>query len=136
MRGGRLRIGEVARGAGVSVQTLRYYERRGLLEKPGRAASGYREYAPQAVGVIRFIKRAQELGFALDEVKELIALRDVGDPRRAEVRALAEARILDIDRKQARLQAVRSALRSLLERCDGREDSPGCPIIEALGDGE
>lgn len=135
MSGDRLRIGEVASQAGVNVQTLRYYERRRILEKPKRAASGYRAYPPDAVRIIRFIKRAQDLGFTLNEVKDLMALRDAKGRARGEVRALADARMRDIDRKMAQLQAMRSALRSLVESCACREDGPTCPIIEALDDG-
>ena len=129
----RLRIGEVAAQAGVNVQTLRYYERRRLLEKPKRAASGYRAYEPETVRVIRFIKRAQDLGFTLNEVKDLLGLRDAQGPRRSAVRELAAARMKDIDQKVARLQAMRGALRALVESC-ACDDSPRCPIIEALDD--
>lgn len=132
MIGDRLRIGEVARQARVNVQTLRYYERRRLLEKPKRAGSGYGAYPPETVRLIRFIKRAQDLGFTLNEVKDLMTLRDAKGPRRAEVRALAEARMQDIDRKLAQLQAMHSALRGLVEGCACSDDGPTCPIIEAL----
>jgi len=130
----RLRIGEVARRAGVNVQTLRYYERRRLLEKPRRSPSGYRAYSPEIVRLLRFIKRAQDLGFTLSEVKSLIALRDVRGRRRGEVRAVAEARLHEIERKLARLQSMRGALRSLVESCGCCDDGPACPIIEALDD--
>ena len=105
-----LRIGEVAGRAGVNVQTLRFYERRGLLPEPPRRASGYREYAPESVRRVRFIKRAQELGFTLAEVEELLRLRE--DPRIPcrEVRATAETKIADIEEKMRRLRAMRAAL--------------------------
>lgn len=135
MQGQRLRIGEVAGKAGVNIQTLRYYERRGLIEAPERTASGYREYPSETVRLIRFIKRAQDLGFTLKEIAELSSLRDGGGKRRNEVRALAEAKMRDIDQKLARLQAMRSALYGLLEACAcGRR--PSCPILEALNDPE
>jgi Hg(II)-responsive transcriptional regulator len=136
MRGDRLRIGVVASGAGVNIQTLRYYERRGLLEAPERTASGYREYPPETVRLIRFVKRAQDLGFTLREIEELIALRDARGRRRSDVRALAEAKIRDIDEKLAQLQAMRSALDVLVERCACRDHRPVCPILEALDDGQ
>ena len=82
----RLRTGEVAARAGVNVQTLRYYERRGLLKKPGRRASGYREYSPDAVRLIRFIKRAQELGFTLTEIEDLLRLRSDQTAKCSDVR--------------------------------------------------
>jgi MerR family mercuric resistance operon transcriptional regulator len=95
----RLRIGEVARGAGVSIQTLRYYERRGLLKRPDRRPSGYRQYAPDTIRWIRFIKRAQELGFTLTEIQDLLWLRDDQNANCADVRARASKKIDDIDHK-------------------------------------
>ena len=134
MSGDRLRIGEVARQAGVNVQTLRYYERRRLLETPKRTASGYRAYRAETVRLIRFIKRAQELGFTLNEVKDLIGLRDAKGRKGSAVRDLAAARMMDIDRKLAQLRAMHSALRGLVESCACRGDGLACPIIEALDD--
>jgi MerR family copper efflux transcriptional regulator len=126
-----MQIGEVAAGAGVNIQTLRYYERRGLLAKPRRSGSGYREYEPQTVQLVRFIKRAQELGFTLREIEDLIELRQ--SPRRgAEVRALAAAKVSDIDHRLRLLRAMRSALGGLVEACECEGGAPICPIIEAL----
>jgi DNA-binding transcriptional MerR regulator len=123
-------ITETATQAGVNAQTLRYYERRGLLPKPRRRGS-YREYSGDAVRTVRFIKRAQQLGFALGEVGELMKLRNVGRGDRQRVRAIAERRIQEIDRKLAQLEAMRTALNRLVESCrhGGVAD---CPIIEAL----
>jgi Hg(II)-responsive transcriptional regulator len=134
VRGDRLRIGGVARRAGVNIQTLRYYERRGLLQTPARTPSGYREYPADAVRLVRFIKRAQDLGFTLKEVSELIALRDAAGRRRAGVRALAEAKIRDIERKLAQLEAMRGALSTLVRSCACAGAKPVCPILEALDD--
>jgi len=131
LSGDRLRIGEVAKQAGVNLQTLRYYERRRLLEKPKRAASGYRVYPGETVQLIRFIKRAQDLGFTLNEVKDLIRLRDVKGSARSAVRDLAAARMKDIDQKLAGLQAMHAALQALVESC-ACDDGPACPIIESL----
>jgi Hg(II)-responsive transcriptional regulator len=136
VQGQRLRIGEVASKAAVNIQTLRYYERRGLLEAPERTASGYREYPSETVRLIRFIKRAQDLGFTLKEIEELIALRDARGRKRSEVRALAEAKMSDIDKKLAQLQAMRSALYGMVESCACRDGRPTCPILEALDDDE
>lgn len=136
MRGDRLRIGEVASRAGVNIQTLRYYERRSLLEAPERTASGYREYPSETVRLIRFIKRAQDLGFTLKEIEELMALRDAKGRRRSEVRALAETKMRDIDKKLAQLQAMRGALSTLVESCACRDGRPVCPILEALDDAQ
>jgi len=128
-----MRIGEVAAGAGVNIQTLRYYERRGLLPEPGRRGSGFRAYDPETIRLVRFIKRAQELGFTLREIAELVELRR--SPRGgAEVRALAAAKIEDIERRMARLSAMRNALGGLVQACECEEGAPTCPIIEALDD--
>lgn len=129
-----MQIGEVAVNAGVNIQTLRYYERRGLLPKPRRRDSGYREYDSETVQLVRFIKRAQELGFTLSEVAELVQLRKI-DPRRpTKVRALATAKLEDIEQKMQRLGAMRQALLGLVEECACRDKTPACAIIEALND--
>lgn len=129
-----MQIGEVAATAGVNIQTLRYYERRGLLPKPRRRSSGYREYESETVQLVRFIKRAQELGFTLSEAAELIQLRK-GDRRRTtQVRALATAKLEDIERKIQQLDAMRQALQVLVEECACEGKAPACPIIEALND--
>jgi Cu(I)-responsive transcriptional regulator len=126
-------ITQTARQAGVNVQTLRYYERRGLLPKPARRESGYREYAPDTVNIVRFIKRAQELGFSLDEVEQLVKLRGVRRGERHRVRAIAERKIEDIDQKIAQLRAMRAALSGLVHACH-EGAAADCPIIEALSD--
>jgi Cu(I)-responsive transcriptional regulator len=124
-------ITQTAKEAGVNVQTLRYYERRGLLPRPARRASGYREYAPDAVRIVRFIKRAQELGFSLDEAAQLIKLRGIRKGERHRVRAIAERKIEEIDRKITQLEAMRSALARLVRSChDG--GAADCQIIDAL----
>lgn len=128
-----IRIGEVAAQAGVNVQTLRYYERRGLLPEPERGTSGYRAYDPGTVRLVRFIKRAQELGFTLREIEDLIELRQ--SPRRgAEVRAVAAAKVADIGRRIRQLKAMRTALGELMDACDCEGGTLSCPIIEALDD--
>jgi Cu(I)-responsive transcriptional regulator len=129
-----LKVGEVAKLAGVNLQTIHYYERRGLLPKPPRTGSNYRAYPTDAVLLVRFIKHAQELGFTLNEIKELSALRDGRSRRRSEVRAAAETKLRDIDQKLARLQAMRSALSSLIESCACGRGRLACPILEALDD--
>ncbi len=127
-------IGQVAKLADVGVETLRFYEREGLIEEPPRRASGYRQYPTHTVDRVRFISRAKELGFTLKEIKELMSLRDGGGKRRGEVRAIAEAKMRDIDQKLARLQAMRSALYSLIETCACGTGPLACPILEALND--
>ncbi|MBA3759122.1 MAG: MerR family transcriptional regulator [Gemmatimonadales bacterium] len=129
-----MRIGEVAAGAGVNIQTLRYYERRGLLPRPRRHGSGYREYEPDTIRLVRFIKRAQELGFTLNEIADLIRLRQNDRRRSTQVRALATAKLEDIELKIHRLGAMRQALQVLVEECACEGRAPACPIIEALDD--
>jgi Hg(II)-responsive transcriptional regulator len=124
-------ITQAARKAGVNVQTLRYYERRGLLAEPPRRRSGYREYSADTVDVVRFIKRAQELGFSLDEIRELVSLRGVRRAERNRVRAIAQRRIADIDSKIQQLTSMRAALDTLVTSCLAG-GSAECPIIEAL----
>ena len=126
-----MRIGAAAEQAGVNVQTLRYYERRGLLPRLPRRTSGYREFPDEAVRVVRFVKRAQDLGFTLDEIEELLRLRNDKRRDRTRVRSVAAKRVLDIDRKISELQAMKHALSHLLHCCkDG--STLECPIIEAL----
>lgn len=127
-----LSIGQVAGQAGVNVQTLRYYERRGILEEPRRSASGYREYAAGAVRLIRFIKRAQELGFSLSEIEELLELREHRPRDRSAVRDLAAAKIRDIEEKVRDLKSMKKALNVLVESCACKGTAPECPILEAL----
>lgn len=128
-----LRTGELATRAGVNIQTLRFYERRGLLEKPPRQESGYREYPANSVQLVRFIKRAQGLGFSLQEIKELLTLRNDGGVRCSDVRETAEVKISDINSKVQQLEAMRRALTLLVDSCrQGR--SGHCPLLESLDD--
>lgn len=127
-----LRTGQVAAEAGVNVQTLRYYEKRGLLEEPERRRSGYREYRPDAVQLIRFIKRAQELGFTLTEIEELLRLRSDQESACAEVKATAEGKIKDIEQKIQHLRAMKRALGLLSISCDTEGSPRHCPILDAL----
>ena len=126
-----MRIGAVAAAANVNEQTLRYYERAGLLPPPKRSANGYRDYPDEAVALVRFIKRAQELGFSLEEARTLSALR--GDPTNScrQVRQLAANKVADIERRIADLSAMSAELRALVSTC-GSDDAPACPILEAL----
>ncbi|MGI8401008.1 MAG: heavy metal-responsive transcriptional regulator [Gemmatimonadaceae bacterium] len=126
-----MRIGEVATAAGVNIQTLRYYERRRLLSAPRRRESGYREYTPDAVELVRFVKHAQTLGFKLTEIEELLALRNHASSC-SEVRGVAAAKISDIDEKILQLSSIRDSLRKLVTACIRSESSERCAIIEAL----
>jgi MerR family transcriptional regulator, copper efflux regulator len=131
-----LTIGRLAKAAGVGVPTVRFYERRGLLPEARRRPSGYRNYYQSAVLRIRFIRHAQELGFSLSEVEELLGLRM--DPGRscADVRVRAEAKIADIDSKMASLQRMRKVLDELVATCPGDAPTSDCPILEALADAD
>ena len=123
-------IGQAAQAAGVNQQTFRYYERRGLLPRPPRSGA-FRTYADEAVRIVQFIKRAQELGFSLDEVEQLLSLRDVPLQERHRVRVIAERRLTDIETKIDQLRAMRRALAKLVASCH-RDGTPSCPIIESL----
>ena len=127
-----VRIGEVATDAGVGVQTLRYYERRGLIPRPSRRPSGYRDYPGEVVARVRFVKRAQDLGFTLAEIRDLLALRD--DPAGScdDVRAAAAIKLHAIDAKLRSLGAMREALAVLVRACDEGDEPRPCPLIEAL----
>ncbi len=129
-----LRSGEVAAEAGVNVETLRYYERRGLLKEPKRLPSGYRQYTMEAVRVVRFIKRAQELGFTLKECEELLLLRDDQTRACADVQAAALAKAKAIEGKMRDLRRMKKALTRLVESCSGGS-TPECPILDALNAG-
>jgi len=125
-------IGQVAQQAGVGVETVRFYERTGLLSAPPRRASGYRQYTQEAVRRIQFIKRSQELGFALKEIRELLCLRVDPDTTCGDVRQRAEAKMADIDAKLRDLQRMHQALAMLVAACDGYGPTSHCPILEAL----
>ena len=126
----KLTISRVATEGGVSVETVRYYQRRGLLEEPPKPVGGYRNYPEEIVKRIRFIKRAQALGFSLDEVSELLQLdiRD-GCPKSCD---LAERKLVVIDQKMAELAAMRRGLVELMTECDKKSRRGPCPIIAAL----
>ncbi|MQA03859.1 MAG: MerR family DNA-binding protein [Streptosporangiales bacterium] len=128
-----MRTGEVAAAANVNIQTLRYYERRGLLLEPPRRTSGYRTYGPDAVGIVRFIKRAQELGFSLDDIESLFDLMAGGPDDCDQVRHLALDRITQLDTRIADLQAMRDSLDRLVATCHLPRAERHCPLLRALG---
>ena len=126
-------IGEAAQAAGVNIETLRYYERRGLVPEPPRSRANYRLYPHQSVRIVRFVKRAQELGFTLSEIRELLSLREGGqDVSCAEVREQARRKLRDIETKIRSLQTMREALSQLENECSGSGPVTTCPILEAL----
>ena len=124
-----LTIGRLARAVGVHVETVRYYQRIGLVRKPEKPVQGFRAYSPATVGRITFIKRAQRLGFTLDEVRELLEL---GDGHCADVRARAEEKRARVDARVRELQALRATLDDLIRACLAGRDDAHCPIVETL----
>ena len=130
-----MRIAEVAGAARVNVQTLRYYERRGLLPEPGRLASGYRDYGADSVRTVRFIKRAQQLGFSLEEIAQLLDLADGGPDNCDATRALATEKLSELEAKIASLSAMRDALLQLVATCEQPRATRQCPILLAIRDG-
>ncbi len=127
-----LKIGHLAKQAGVNLETVRFYERRGLLPRPPRSASGYRLFPAGAARRLRFIRRAQELGFSLNEIQELLSLRVSRTTRSADIRARAEAKVADIEAKIRSLESMRRTLRNLTKVCDGCAPATECPILESL----
>jgi MerR family copper efflux transcriptional regulator len=123
-------IGRLAKQAGVNIDTIRYYERNGLIPEPVRRASGYREYEASDVKRLRFIIRAKELGFTLAEIGELMSLSADRDVRG--VKRRAEERLEQVEHKIKELQRVRRGLKSLIDACPGHGDLEQCPIVAAL----
>lgn len=134
---GDLTITRLARASGVKRETIRFYEQRGLLPAPPRSTAGYRLYSADEVRRVRFIKAAQGLGFSLEEIAELLALRSGPPGTCAAVKARAENKIGEIERKIAALAAMKAALAEIASACEGGQDSPSeCPILAALDAGE
>lgn len=128
---GQLTIGRLANRADVGIDTVRFYERRGLLPEPDRTPAGYRLYPESVVDRIRFIRRAKSLGFSLDEINALLDLHDHGG-RKSTVKALTQKKLAEIDARIEDLARIRDALSELDSRCSGHGDVSGCPIIDAL----
>jgi MerR family mercuric resistance operon transcriptional regulator len=129
---GILSIGQVARLAGVGVETVRFYEREGLLEEPPRRDSGYRQYSEQVVKRLHFIKRAKLLGFSLKEITELLMLRVDAQTSCEEVKQRTQAKIAEVERKLVELQRVRQALLQVASLCTGQGPASACPMLDAL----
>ena len=128
-------IGILAKEAGVSLEAIRFYEQRGLVPHPPRTKSGYRVYAPETARRLRFIKRAQELGFSLKEIKELLALRASPAGKGAEVRGRTGAKIREIESKIRTLETMKQTLVGLQDRCPGCCPASECPILEGFEEG-
>jgi MerR family mercuric resistance operon transcriptional regulator len=122
-------IGKLAQAAQVSVETIRYYERRGLITQPPKPAQGYRTYTKATLARILFIKRAQELGFTLEEINNLLSL---GESHCSEVQELAEAKLASVREKINDLHRLQQVLEELVTQCRTNPDNAACPIVESL----
>lgn len=127
-----LTIGKVAQRANLGIETVRFYEREGLVDEPPRGPSGYRHYPESVVPRLLFIKRAKELGFTLNEIKDLLSLRLDPETTCADVKQRAERKIADVEEKMRSLRRIKKALVRLTESCSGRGPVDECPILEAL----
>jgi MerR family transcriptional regulator, copper efflux regulator len=128
----KLTIGQVAHQAGVGVETIRFYEREGLIDEPPRRDSGYRQYSPDVVTRILFIKRAKELGFSLKEIQELLLLRVDPESTCVDVKRQTEVKIADVERKIEDLLRMKQALVKVANLCSGDGPLSACPILDAL----
>jgi MerR family transcriptional regulator, mercuric resistance operon regulatory protein len=128
-----MRRGELAERSGCNIETVRFYEKMALLPPPPRTAGGHRDYAEQHLKRLTFIRRARELGFRLDQVRELLGFVDRGDWTCAEVRALTLGHLTDVRRKIADLERLAGILEEMAAQCDGGA-VPECPIVDALLD--
>jgi len=129
---GNLTIGKLAKATGVNIETIRFYERMGLMPPPRRRESGYREYSGEDIRRLKFIRRAKDLGFSLREIQELLELRVHPDTSCEDVRKRAEAKIASVEAKIKELQRVKRALETLAASCYGKGPEGECPILEAL----
>jgi len=127
-----LTIGQVARRAGVGVETVRFYERQGLIEEPPRRLSRYREYDDEVIARLGVIRRAKQLGFTLKEIKELLSLRREPSTPVEDVKQRAEVKIADIEAKISALRKMKQTLKKLTSACRGHVTSEECPLLHAL----
>lgn len=129
-----LGIGQLAKRAGVAIDTVRYYERNDLLSPAGRLASGYRRYGEAELKRLRFIRRAKALGFTLEDIRGLLSLSD--ERNVAKVKHAAESKLSDVEQRIAELQRIRKGLRTLIAACPGHGRAEACPILNALNQEE
>ena len=130
-----LTISELAKNAGVNIETIRYYERLGLIQEPPRTESGYRIFPPEVIQRIRFIKRSQDLGFSLSEINKLLNMTESESFGCREVRQFASQKLKEIELKIRDLQSIKSVLQDLSNRCPGQGPVHNCPIVERLSEG-
>lgn len=127
-----MKIGQLATEAGVNIQTIRYYERMKMLAPTGRTGGGFREYETSALDTVRFVKRAQNLGFSLKEIASLMSLRTVSSSSCETVSARADSKIREIEEKLDDLRRLKRALEKLKASCSTRRQGAACPILQAL----
>lgn len=127
-----MKIGQVASASDVGVETVRFYEREGLIDAPPRRPSGYRCYPPDTVARIRFIRRAKQLGFSLADIGELLHLRVDPDCTCATIRRRAKAKIADVEGRIRELETMRDALVQITQQCEGDGPVSECPILDAI----
>jgi len=127
-----MKIGELAKQANVNIETIRYYERIGLLTEPPRNKSGHRQYSAEALKRTDFIKRCQALGFSLNEIAEILELKITPESTCAEMKSRVAEKLTDVDKKIHELGQIRDALRRLLKKCTGKGPIGSCPILEEL----
>ena len=127
-----LKIGQVAKASGVGIETIRFYEREGLIDNPPRRASGYRQYPENVVDRLQFIRHAKELGFTLKEIHGLLSLRVDPGATCADVKERADAKIADVTERIRSLQRIKRTLIKIVQSCDGKGPAVECPILEAL----
>lgn len=125
-------IGIIAKQAGVGIETIRFYERKGLIDNPPRRLSGYRQYPEETIDRLRFIRKAKELGFTLNEISELLELSTDASAKCSDVKDRAKAKIQDIGQKIQALSKMKNALSAITSYCDGQGSICTCPIIDAL----
>lgn len=131
-----LSIGQVAKRCGLTVETIRFYEKLGLILEPQRTESGYRQYPEDAVARLQFIQRSKELGFSLKEIEELLLLKESPDTSSHDIKSHAEAKIQDINQKIYDLEQMKTSLARLTRSCQGKGPAQECEILAALETGE
>lgn len=127
-----MKIGELAQRAGVPIDTVRYYERQGLLPQPPRQPSGYRSFQAADIVRLRFVKRAKALGFTLEEIRDLLALSSRREDDMGSLKQAAQQKLAGVEAKLAELTRIRDGLRTLVQACPGHGALDACPILHAL----
>ena len=127
-----MKIGELAQRTGVAIDTVRYYERQGLLPQPARQPSGYRQYQSDDVTRLKFVQRAKALGFTLHEIRELLELSSRREDDMGSLKQAAQQKLADVEAKLAELSRIRDGLRTLVAACPGHGAMDACPILHAL----